>query len=203
MISFRLLSAVMICFLTSSGLQAGIITFTFDGFDNGKKVISKTDSGVTLTLSNPVDGPFYADPDGIGLGLSNIILFDRDITNFDLEITGGVGRLIGYSVGYSFDAPLAYFSMSGGSGSSTNGLGSTGSLTANGDWRLAPGQIGTLSADNFYSGGFAQIKSLTFDVSPAVAAVPEPSTLGAIAAGLAAVVARRRRARAAQAEPVV
>jgi len=201
MISFRLLSAVMICFLTSSTLQGGVITFTYDQFDNGQSVISKTVSGVTLTLSNPQGGNFRADSDGIGVGLAGTFL-GPDNLSFDLAIIGGVGRLTGYSVGFANSAAnQAFFSMSGGSNSSSgNALSSTGTFTANGNWTLAPGQSGTLSASNFNSTGLAQFKSLTFDVTPA--AVPEPSTLGFILAGLGAVVARRRRVRAAQAEPV-
>jgi hypothetical protein len=202
MISFRLLSAVMICFLTSSTLQGAVITFTYSESDNGKTVISKTVSGVTLTLSNPQGGTFIVDSDGIGVGLAAAFL-PADITSFDLAITGGVGLLTGYSLGYANSAASqAFFSMSGGSNFSPgNPLSSTGAHTANGNWTLAPGQSGTLSASGFASNGLAQFKSLTFDVTPATA-VPEPSTLGAFLVGLGAVVARRRRVRAAQAEPV-
>jgi hypothetical protein len=202
MIPFRLLSAVMICFLTSSTLQGGVITFTYSNSDNGKSVISKTESGVTLTLSNPQSGVFKADLDGIGVGLAGGFIGTNDNLSFELAITGGVGLLTGYSVGYVQNGSQAFFDMSGGSNISVgNPFSSAGAFTANGNWTLAPGVSGYFNAYNFGVSGLAQLKSLTFDVTPATA-VPEPSTLGAFLVGLGAVVARRRRVRAAQAEPV-
>lgn len=197
--SNRIVSALVILVLsTSSNLHAADLTYTYGAGDNELSVISKTVSGVTLTLLNPsARTTFRTDGDGLGVGLQGIFLSGAPLTSFQLQVAGGSLALKSYVLGYTDRSSAATFSMSGGSGTSTgNSLGSTGNFNASGNWILAPGDTGTLTASGFdtgSAGGIAQFASITFTV------VPEPSTyaLGVTAAGVMAFAARRRKSRIA------
>ena len=82
------------------------------------------------------------------------------------------------------------FDLTGGTGTSTgNSLSSVGVFNYNGSYTIAPGQ--TVRFTSSSSGvSNSQLKYMTFST------VPEPSTyaLGAIATGVMAAVARRRKA---------
>lgn len=134
------------------------------------------------------------DGDGLAVGLQGSFIRNAPLTSFQLQVAGGSLTLKSYVVGYIVNANAATFSMSGGSGNFTgNSLGSTGNFNASGNWVLAPGDTGTLTASGFdaQKSGLAQFASFTFTV------VPEPSThaLGVTAAGVMAFAARRRKSR--------
>jgi hypothetical protein len=132
------------------------VTFTYEGGDTDQSTISKTASGITLTLSNPA--PFSAfDVDDEGIFVPSTLL------SFDLTVTGGTILFKSYLVTYS-DQSTATFTMSGGSGTSTGNFFVVATNTANGDWELAPGQTGkfTPSVSQFKA---PQLKSWTFAVS--------------------------------------
>ncbi len=184
-----------------SEARAGVVTFSFGDSDDGLSTISKTVDGITLTLSNPgAYSVFFVDGDGIFLSSNPN---DGQNTSFDLAVTGGTIQLTGYQVGFTYvPGASAQFGMSGGSGTSTgNSMSTGGTFTANGNWQLAPGQVGTLTPQSFAAAtAYSQLKSLSFNVVPA-AAVPEPGTVGLalVGAGVLGVRAWRRRGRRAAA----
>ena len=130
------------------------------------------------------------DQDGLGLGTAGSVM-QSTTTSFQLQVTGGTVQFKSYLISYENTA-TATFSLSGGSGTSTNNpFNTTGTFTANGNWSLASGETGTLTAGSFIGVQMSQLKSMTFSIVP----VPEPSTyaLAAIATGVLGAVARRQR----------
>lgn len=137
------------------------VTFTYSNGDDEKSTISKTVSGITLTISNPApNSEFTSDSDGIYLG--DYSGGDR-VDSFDLTVTGGTILFKSYVIGFGTSAG-ATFSLSGGSGTSTGNSFNGGTQTANGDWQLEPGQTGTFTATGVTINNFDQLESWTFEV---------------------------------------
>lgn len=192
-----LIGALTFFMLTlSPNLRAVDVTFSFTFTDDNATTIIKNNSpsGITLTLLNPsARSTFKADSDGIAVGMVGAFVTGADLTTFDLQVTGGAITLKSYVIQYT-QTPTGTFSMSGGTGSSSgNSLTAQGTFTANGAWTLAPGETGTLTGSGIAATQFAQLKSMTFSVTP----VPEPSTyaLGVIATGVLAFAAKKRKAK--------
>jgi hypothetical protein len=181
---------LLIGLVGSAPVRAIDITFDLTSGVDTLSTFSKTVSGITLTFLNPNIGPNFAgDADGLGLGTAGSFM-PSTTTSFQLQVTGGTVQFKSYLITYE-DSTSATFSLSGGSGTSTNNpFNSTGTFTANGNWSLASGETGTLTAGPF-TGGMSQLNSMTFSIVP----VPEPSTyaLAAIATGVLGAVARRQR----------
>lgn len=184
---------LLIGLVGSAPVRAADITFDLTSGVDNLSTFSKTVSGITLTFLNPNIGPnFDGDSDGLGLGNNAGSFMPSTTTSFQLQVTGGTVQFKSYLITYE-DSTSATFSLSGGSGTSTNNpFNSTGTFTANGNWSLASGETGTLTAGPFTVGELSQLNSMTFSIVP----VPEPSTyaLGLVATGVLAAVARRRRA---------
>jgi hypothetical protein len=183
---------LLIGLVGSAPVRAIDITFDLSSGVSNLSTFSKTVSGITLTFLNPNIGPnFKGDSDGLGLGNASSFM-PSTTTSFQLQVTGGTVQFKSYLITYE-ESTSATFSLSGGSGTSTNNpFNSTGTFTANGNWSLASGETGTLTAGPFTVGELSQLNSMTFSIVP----VPEPSTyaLGLVATGVLAAVARRRRA---------
>lgn len=191
------LSLAILCGYVATAAHAADVTFTFDAGDNGLTTISKTVDSITLILSNPsTKTTFRSDSDGLGVGYGpeGSSFIDGELSSFQLQVTGAYLTFVSYQLGWAYSSPNMNFSMSGGSGTSTaNPLQTVGTYTPNGNWGLAPSQTGTMTISGFGTddSDFAQFKSMTFSYIP----VPEPSTyaLGAIATGVMAFAARRRK----------
>ena len=181
---------LLIGLVGSAPVRAIDITFDLTSGVNDLSSFSKTVSGITLTFLNPNIGPNFKG-DGLGLGNAGPFMGANNTTSFQLQVTGGTVQFKSYLITYE-DTTSATFSLSGGSGTSTNNpFNTTGTFTANGNWSLASGETGTLTAGPFATGEVGQLKSITFSTVP----VPEPSTyaLAAIATGVLGDVARRQR----------
>lgn len=180
--------AVVLTMTNSSLVQATDIVFDLTGQTSPVTSFSLTNSGYTLTFSNPNIGNFQA------LG-GNGIEFGGGIfpTVFNIQVSGGSLMFKNYEVGAIFFGGLNPFTLTGGTGTSTgNLLDSTGVKAFNGPYSISTTQtVVFTTSQTATSFANAQIKNMTFST------VPEPSTyaLGAIATGVMAAVARRRKAR--------
>ncbi len=173
--------------------QASPITFDLTSGVNALSNFSKTVSGVTLNFLNPsARTAFRGDSDGLAVGSQSVFITDADLTSFQITAVGATLQFTGYKI--TFTDGSGAFSLSGGSGSSNqNSLASTGVFSANGNWMLAPGQTGTLTATGFSGTNAAQFNQLTFNAT--TAAVPEPSTLALFFIGAGALGMSRRKHR--------
>lgn len=197
-LQLRLLVAAvaMICGI-AAGQSARAIDITFDltQIANGQSTSSLTSSGYTLLFTS-IGGTFNSSAIYDGLGV------DQNKT-FSISKTAGATDLIfkSYTMGYvfSFSGNTISFDLSGGTGTSAgNSFTIFATSNYNGSYRLVGSQTVTYSQVNFSSPGGpfddrVYFHYLTFST------VPEPSTyaLGAIATGVMAFVARRRKARRA------
>lgn len=183
---------LLIGLVGSAPVRAIDITFDLSSGVNSLSTVTKTVSGYTMTLTpNGTRTSFEGDGDGLVIGGLNAGA--SYIDGFNIQITGGSLSFLNYEVGYvaSGSATAANpFSLTGGTGTSTNNtLASTGVITYNGSYSIAPGQTVTLTSTGTNDTMLSQIKFMTFTV------VPEPSTyaLGLVATGVLGAVARRRR----------
>ncbi len=186
---------LMVLLAGSASLPAVDIAFDLSSGVNGLSTVSKTVSGYTMTLTpTGTATTFRGDSDGLFIGQNFV---PPNYTNgFQIQVTGGTLTFLNYAIGYVQGSPLNPFSLTGGTGTSTNNtLASTGVKTYNGSYSIAPGQTVSLTTTSATQADISQIKSMTFTVLP----VPEPSTyaLAAIATGVMAAIARRRKARRA------
>ena len=170
----------------SASLPAIDITFDFTTQISPVSSFTLNNSGFGLTFSNPNQGSFQAIAgNGIEFGANGLFP-----TEFDIQVTGGALVFKNYQVGNVFAGGINPFDLTGGTGTSTgNSLSSVGVFNYNGSYAIAPGQ--TVRFTSSSSGvSNSQLKYMTFST------VPEPSTyaLGAIATGVMAAVARRRKA---------
>ncbi len=189
-----LLAAVMI---PVAAAQAGVIIFTFDGTE-GSTSYSKTVSGVTLTLTNPVEsnggmdvfdfGQVTGSGGGAGdLNLSNIGVYVSSFNfKFDSDVT-----VTGYNISEIDGTPGGTFSLSasGSTTSSANSLATTGDNSVSGTFSIAANTIGTFDS-TIPAGTFLALSSIT------VTTVPEPgewATITAAGCGAASLLLRRSR----------
>ena len=86
---------IVMVFMFGSNLFATTTIFTFDRGDARLSTISKTVDGLTITLSNPTSGSFFADSSGV-----YIIRDSTSITNsLDIAFSETV-KLISYNIMY-------------------------------------------------------------------------------------------------------
>jgi len=186
----RSLAALMVIVFSSASMARAIdITFDLTSGVDGQSSFSKTVSGFTLTFFNPGQQNYF---EGTGNGLNVGVWNATQMTSFQFKVTGGSLIFKDYVVGDGGDAQP--FSLTGGTGTSNNNpLGNTGTFNFNGPYMMDPSQTITFSAPGTTGSQYSQIASMTFST------VPEPSTyaLAAIATGVTAAMARRRRARKA------
>ena len=88
-LNFKWLLAFSLIFLlsrSSNSLLAQPITFTFDRSDHTKGIITKTMSGITMTIDNvkPGGAIFFGD-DNMGIEIVNPIFGGGVFTNFDFK----------------------------------------------------------------------------------------------------------------------
>lgn len=195
------LAPLVIVSVCCQNTEAADVTFDFTSGVLSTYSFSKTVSGYTLVFSNPSPyNIFEGDTDGLVIGANN----NPIVNQFQIVLTGGpvTDALLfkNYEVGYvgiGGVSPAAPFSLTGGSGTSTNNsLASTGVFSFAGPFSIAQGQTVTFSSPGTNANlMLSQIKFMTFTVVP----VPEPSTyaLGTIAAVTLAWLARKRRNAAA------
>ena len=191
-----LVAAMAVVFASFSSTRASDITFNFSTLTSGQSSYVMTSGIYNLTLSNPVNsgssGVFRKDSDGIWLGNGATFVSSA---GFDMTVTGGSLQFNSYVIGYRNGGTTGTFSLNGGTGTSTgNTLVPAGTYTFAGTKIMNPGDTVTL-AGTFTAGTnvLSEIKSITFST----VTVPEPSTyaLGAIASGVIAVLARRRKSK--------
>lgn len=196
-----LMAVFAIAACVSPVTRSGDITFDFStaDFEDSDLTISRTVAGVTLTLLNPVgNSTFWTDDDGVYIGA---LPTDTIPYGFDMQVSGSELSFKTYVVGWVglSDAtitggPTSPFSLTGGTGVSTgNSMAALGTYNFAGPYTISPGQTVTLMSSLIPGRNFNQILSMTFST------VPEPSTyaLGAIATGVMAAVARRRKVKIA------
>ena len=187
----KLALGLLVAFAGSARLQASDITFDFTSGVNVTTSFSKTVSGYTLTISNPV-GSTYLDggADGLSIGDTGY----GGLYAFNIQVSGGPLVFKNYEVGRVDGSGTNPFDLSGGTGESTgNSLASVGVFNYNGSMLIAPGDTVLFNSPGTNDFMYAEIKYMTFST------VPEPSTyaLGAIATGVMAAVARRRKVKTA------
>lgn len=181
-----LLAAAMI---PVAAANAAVIVFPLDGTE-GVTSFTKTVSGVTLTLSNPVEvnGVFafgvYGNP---GLSLSSPGLL---VSAFNFSFSSDV-VITGYNLNTVIGTPSGTFSLSapGSTTSPGNLLATTGDHAITGGFAITANTLGTFVAD-IPGSGQANLQSIT------VSTVPEPSewaALTAAACGGIALFLRRRK----------
>jgi hypothetical protein len=183
-----LLAAVMVPVVTAN---AAIIIFTFDGTE-GATSYSKTVSGVTLTLTNPVesDGVFAFGNVGAGSGDLNLSNVGVYVSSFNFKFSSDV-TVTGYNISQIDGTPSGTFSLSapGATTSSGNSLATTGDNSVSGTFSIAANTIGTFDS-TIPAGTYIAMHSIT------VTTVPEPgewATITATGCGLAALLLRRRK----------
>jgi hypothetical protein len=185
-------AVAMICGIAAGqNARAVDITFDFTSGVGGQLNFSKTASGYTLNFSNP--SPFF-----VFGGTTDGLWIDSLVNQFQIALTGGpvTDALLfkNYEVGSVPGGGAQPFTLTGGTGTSTNNsLATIGVFNFNGQFSIAQGQTVNFSAPG--TSALSTIKRMTFTIVP----VPEPSTyaLGAIATGVMAFVARRRKAKRA------
>lgn len=174
-------------FLGGAPLCAQSVIFSFNETLNNAATYSDTQSGITISLSNPNsnNGRFAADSDG------NLLTSDssQGPTSFQMSFSQAV-QITDYSIGFVIDGTTGSFSLARTGLSSTgNDLSQAGSFPISGIFTAAANQVITLTSDPTGSPGWSQIKSFT--VTP----VPEPAeTMAVVAAacGVAGLLIRRR-----------
>jgi hypothetical protein len=188
-------AAVALLFASSSFTRAMDITFDFSTLADRQSSYTLTSGAYSLLISNPVNsglnvtGFFTTDSDGIFLGSAGFT--PPFNAGFSMQVTGGPLDFKNYVIGFINPGTVGSFSLTGGTGTSTgNVLDPVGSYNFNGSYRITPGDTVALNA-SIQSGTLSQIKSITFST----VTVPEPSTyaLAAIATGVMAYLARRRK----------
>ena len=188
----RSVVAVVCSLVAGQSARATDITFDLTQLVGQSSPYSLTSGGYTLLFT--LTGGF-SNFDGMPGGVE----FDSDAT-FSISKTAGATDLLFKSytlsnVGnYSGNTPLS-FNLTGGTGTSTgNTFTANTTLNYNGNYSLVGSQTVTYSMVNFGDIG-GDNDAVTFN-SLTFTAVPEPSTyaLGAIASGVMAAVARRRKA---------
>ena len=188
-----LVAAVAVVCSLAAGQSARATDITFDLTQLGGQTSpqSLTSGGYTLLFT--LTGGF-SNFDGMPGGVE----FDSDAT-FSISKTAGATDLLFKSytlsnVGnYSGNTPLS-FNLTGGTGTSTgNTFTANTTLNYNGNYSLVGSQTVTYNLVNF---GSSTLDNVTFNALT-FSTVPEPSTyaLGAIATGVMAAIARRRKAR--------
>ena len=186
-----LVAAVAVVCSLAAGQSARAVDITFDmsQFAGQSSPRSLTSGGYTLLFTYTF-GTFAGTPSGFEV--------DENAT-FSISKTAGATDLIfkSYTMigadNYSGN-PLS-FNLTGGTGTSNgNTFTANTTLNYNGNYSLVGSQTVTYSPVNFQAG--SEDDEVTFN-SLTFSTVPEPSTyaLGAIATGVMAAIARRRKAR--------
>ena len=183
-----LLAAVTVPVATASAA-----TFVFDGTE-GVTSYSKTVSGITLSLSNPVEsgtGNVFA----FGIlgvtGNHDLSLGFPLVTAFDFQFSQAV-TITGYNVGFVSTAGPSTFTLTS-SGSTTS---SGNSLASVGDHTISPGFVIAANHTGTFTTSIPPGASIALHSITVTAAVPEPAewtSLAAAACGGAALLLRRRR----------
>ena len=187
----QLVLGLLVAFAGSATLRATDIKFDLSNSGSGMPSFSQTVSSYTITLTPIGTGAnFEFDSDGLYIGSSTEEYY---VNGFQIQVTGGSLSFLNYEVGYISELAAEPFVLTGGTGASSNNpLSSVGIFSYNGSYSITPSQTVTLTSTGTTADNLSQIKFMTFTVVP----VPEPSTyaLAAIATGLMAAIARRRRA---------
>ena len=187
---------LMVLLAGSASLPAVDIIFDLSSGVNGLSSVTKTVSGYSMTLAPiGISSTFEGDGDGLVMGTYS---FPNYIDGFTIQVTGGSLNFLNYTVGWVSMFPAKPFDLTGGTGTSTNNtlgtsMGVLGNVNFNGSYSIAPGQTVSLKATGMQAwDGYSAIQKITFST----VAVPEPSTyaLAAIATGVMAAIARRRKA---------
>ena len=188
-----LVAAVAVVCSLAAGQSARAVDITFDltPLPGQSTPSSLTSGGYTLLFTYfGGSGSFTGNANGVAAGGNK---------NFSISKTAGATDLLFKSYTLknvnNFSSNSLSFNLTGGTGTSTgNTFTANTTLNYNGNYSLVGSQTVTYSMVNFGTGAFddeVTFNALTFST------VPEPSTyaLGAIATGVMAAVARRRKAR--------
>ena len=187
-----LVAAVAVVCSLAAGQSARAVDITFDltPLPGQSTPASLTSGGYTLLFTYfGGSGSFAGNPNGVSVDANR---------NFSISKTAGATDLIFKSYTLknvqNLSGNTLSFNLTGGTGTSTgNTFTANTTLNYNGSYSLVGSQTVSYSMVNFGSSTFDDVtfNALTFST------VPEPSTyaLGAIATGVMAAVARRRKVR--------
>jgi hypothetical protein len=189
-----LVAAVAVVFSLAAGQSAQAVDITFDltELPGKSSPYSLTSGGYTLLFTSIGISSFTGSPGGV---------VTKSSRYFSISKTAGATDLIfkSYVVDSIINDNASSFNLTGGTGTSNgNTLTAYTTFNYNGSYSLVGSQTVTYNPVNFRPDdgpGSTEVtlNALTFT------AVPEPSTyaLGAIATGVMAAIARRRKARKA------
>ncbi len=179
----------------SSNGYSALVTFDIESnVGGGDQIFTITSSGITLTLSNPLDvngdvGQLTTDGDGL-----RIANFPSDfVHDFSFSFDAPVS-VVSYEIGSILPGTVGSFDLLGPNGNSTgNALNPVGTFPINGSSTLLAGQTGTFdtTALSGTSPGstLSELRSITVDDMPT--AVPTPSAMLLMGSGLIGLVSWR------------
>ncbi len=178
-----LLSFCLICllFLSSNSVLAQPIAFTFNGLDNNQSTITKTVSGVTLTLSNEQpDNNFQTDGDGLAV-LANTAIGGAlgDCSEFTMMFSADV-QLLSYNIAYGISSMEGDESLTFTDGSSTtieSGFSSLGSHNFSNQICITANTSITVTSD--FGGGVTNdlIQFISMTVQPETCSSSNPASI--------------------------
>jgi hypothetical protein len=187
---------------TQLPISAAPLTFNFSGTDNGLTTITKTVSGVTITLNNfSPTATVTADSDGICVaGLDGQVAFCPNLSSFQFSFSAPV-QLISYQVGFisngSGDQGLTF--TEGVNTSFETNFVDVATTNFSTQFGVDANAVITASRTTPPSAGFGslQIRQLTVDDS----FVPVPGPLPVLGVAAAFGASRKLRARIRSAQP--
>ncbi len=187
-----LVAAVAVVCSLAAGQSARAVDITFDltPLPGQSTPASLTSGGYTLLFTQIGDSFFPGNPNGVSVVANRTFSISKTAGATDLLFKSYTLKNVN-----NFSSNSLSFNLTGGTGTSTgNTFTANTTLNYNGNYSLVGSQTVTYSMVNFGTGAFHDVvtfNALTFST------VPEPSTyaLGAIATGVMAAVARRRKAR--------
>ena len=189
-----LVAAVAVVCSLAAGQQARAvdITFTLGSLPGQSSPASLTSGGYTLLFTS-TSGSFLGNANAIAVNMNRTFSISKTAGATDLLFMSYTLRAVSNKTGNTLS-----FNLTGGTGTSNGNTFTANAINNyNGSYSLVGSQTVTYSLVNFGISGpdrdTVNFNSLTFST------VPEPSTyaLGAIATGVMAAVARRRKARKA------
>jgi len=160
----KLLKGIFILLLGfSQNLFATTTTFTFDADDHNLATITKTVDGLTITLSNPTNGQFNSDNEGVYI----LVNFSPIINSLNISFSKAV-KLISYNVGYTSSREMVITYSNGGSESVENSPFSRGSRNFANQMSVGEGSIIGVSVNDIAGNNYLQILNLvvTWNLNP-------------------------------------
>ncbi len=183
--------------------SAALVTFTIPDGLATQGPVQIVSSGITLTLSNPIDatdnpGTFSSNSNGLFFSNEPANLVNQNLRNFSFTFSKRIS-IVSYDVGPVLGNDTGIFNLRStpDTGSSVNNfIFASGSFPIMGTFELDTSQTGTWDTSEITSGGmsgfppFYQIRSITVNEFPA--AVPVPSAMLLMSTGLLGLIGYRK-----------